>query len=84
MGFNPRYAAYAKAHGNTPEAQLAHDERLYPGAKMMPYMQWIQDRWRAWDIARGHQRDHVRDNEEHRAFDVALTAYVDGGCTGAM
>lgn len=29
--WNPRYVAYARAHGKTPKTMLAHDEEAWPG-----------------------------------------------------
>lgn len=43
LGDNPRYAAYAIAHGRTPEAQLAHDKERLPSACMMEFVFWNRD-----------------------------------------
>jgi len=45
MEFNPRYAAYAKAHGNAAEAQLEHDTLVYPGGCMCGFILWITEAW---------------------------------------
>jgi hypothetical protein len=31
ISWNPRYAAYAKAHGKTPDAMMEHDRDAWPG-----------------------------------------------------
>lgn len=38
--WNPRYLAYATAHGRTPEAQLEADRALWPGASMTGFILW--------------------------------------------
>jgi hypothetical protein len=40
---NPRYVAYAKFHGRSARAQLAHDEQQYPGGKMCGFICWIAE-----------------------------------------
>lgn len=42
--FQPRFRAYALAEGRTPEEQLAHDTREYPGGPMTGYVVWIEER----------------------------------------
>lgn len=41
--FHWRYIAYAKAHGNTPQAQHEAD-----GRQMAGFINWINNRWEAW------------------------------------
>lgn len=40
LDHNPRYVAYARAHGRTPEAQLRQDRRDWPGGSMCGYVLW--------------------------------------------
>jgi hypothetical protein len=42
--FNPRYAAYAKAHGRTPEEQLEIDRQ----GSMLGFSEWIMGKWDEW------------------------------------
>lgn len=46
---NPRYLAYCRAHGRTPEAQLEHDRKVWPGACMCGFILWINARLRAFE-----------------------------------
>ena len=46
--WNPRYAAYAKAHGRAPEDMLEHDKERWVGGRMAGYIVWIQERWAEW------------------------------------
>jgi hypothetical protein len=48
--WNPRYVAYARAHGDDPETRLAKDRDEWPGGCMVGFSFWIHDRWR--DFAR--------------------------------
>ena len=41
--WNPRFVAYAAAHGRTPEQQLKADEEEWPGGVMAGFMFWIAD-----------------------------------------
>lgn len=51
--YQPRFVAYCRAHGRSPEAQLAHDLADYPVARMLPSMAWIQARIVEWAAAVG-------------------------------
>lgn len=42
--WNPIYVAYAKAHGRSPEAMLAHDRERWPGGAMAGFMIWNSKR----------------------------------------
>ena len=69
---NPRYVAYAKAHG-TPDqdAMLAQDRERYPGCCMTGYVVWIGERWTEWLKATGRRRPLTE--EDHAAFDAWLS-----------
>jgi hypothetical protein len=41
--YQPRFVAYAKAHGRTPNAQIKHDTGKYPGGKMCGFILWISE-----------------------------------------
>ena len=75
--YQPRYIAYAQAHGKTPEEMLAKDGDLWPGGKMTGYITWINERWAEWD--RGHAqnrggflREWIRTEIEHDEFTAWL------------
>ena len=53
---NPRYLAYAKAHGKTPAGMLASDTERWPGGKMAGFILWVGARWAEWCAARGLAR----------------------------
>jgi hypothetical protein len=40
LGYNPRYVAYATAHGRSPEDQLEHDRQDYPCGAMFGFTSW--------------------------------------------
>lgn len=39
--FNPRFVAFAKAHGRTASEQIVHDKDAWPGGCMVGFMLWI-------------------------------------------
>lgn len=43
MKWNPRFVAYAKAHGKTPSGMLKHDEEAWPGGIMCGFVLWIAE-----------------------------------------
>lgn len=67
---NPRFIAYATAHGRTPEAQLEHDRETYPGGSMAGFILWIADRRRAFKARcpEAFVGDLIRDQEAWTAF----------------
>lgn len=44
MNWNPRYLAYCRAHGKTPEKMLEHDEERFPGGCMCGFILWSSDK----------------------------------------
>lgn len=42
---NPRYVAYCKSQGRTPDDQLKHDEEKYPGGSMTGFILWTNEKW---------------------------------------
>jgi hypothetical protein len=74
--FQPRYVAYAKMHGKSPEAMIVLDQsRGGIGAWFSP---WIRDRWAEFDTITG-RKYRIGDGhttEGHAKFD----AWLDGGC----
>ena len=41
MDYNPRFIAYAEAHGRTPEEQIAADRVEYPCSCMAGFISWM-------------------------------------------
>ena len=76
--WNPRYVAYATAHGRPPGDMLAHDLDRWPGGRMTGYILWITEAWRRWAVAAGHPRAHSPtahlSKQDHVAFDKWLTS----------
>jgi len=48
---NPRYVAYARAHRRTPDAQLEHDRKEFPGGCMTGFQLWIAEQRREFYAA---------------------------------
>ncbi len=74
--WNPRYVAYATAHGREPEDMLTHDREAWPGGQMVGFMLWMSRAWTTWAEGTGHPR--MRDpgaylsRADHDAFDAWL------------
>ena|SRR3990167_9693146 len=65
-GWQPRYLAYARAHGLSPEEMLAQDREAWPGGLMAGYITWINDEWADFDRDNGRP---VHNPEYHARFD---------------
>ena len=46
LGWNPRFLAYAIAHGRTAAAQLEHDCLVWPGGCMAGFFLWHDEHYR--------------------------------------
>jgi hypothetical protein len=66
--WNPRYQAYAHAHGEADaEAMLAADRERYPGGCMTGFVLWLRERW--------DEFFHATDGEVPSSNDRALAVY---------
>lgn len=45
VNLNPRYLAYCRSKGNTPEQQSQIDLVDYPGGKMTGFILWTKQHW---------------------------------------
>jgi hypothetical protein len=65
----PRYLAYCRAHGATPEEQRAADAKRYLGGWTIGYVFWVRHELAAWCALNGRFRlemngaDHVEFTE---------------------
>ena len=76
--WNPRYVAYARAHGRTPDAMLEHDREKYPGGCMCGFILWMSKMQQAFYAASpGSFLGHTIC--DHAAWDVFLQAAADRG-----
>ena len=71
-GWNSRYLAYCRSQGRTPEQQREWDWQESPGAVMMNFSLWIQDRWWEWRKMRGYPGSQIMTHGDHLAFDKWL------------
>lgn len=70
--WNPRFLAYCRSQGNTPEAQLSVDDARYPGGKMCGFILWLHAQWKEFYTLKGWDRDRIKGEEDHREFDAWL------------
>ena len=71
--WNPRYVAYAAAHGRTPEDMKAWDEEAWPGGRACGFILWISEQWQRWYAERGLRRyKHILSEQDHESFDAQL------------
>ena len=84
--WNPRYLAYCRVHGRTPDEQLVHDRARRPGASMLAYMQWIDTQRRAVQVALtaiDGQRRHWTDGNRPDVTEAIEARLVElGPCPG--
>ncbi|MFH0917012.1 MAG: hypothetical protein V1912_11300 [bacterium] len=69
---NPRYLAYCRAHGMTPDEMLAHDRQEYPGGVNVGFVNWFNAQWRAWRASIGLTVRRPLTDAEVAAFDAWL------------
>ena len=69
---NPRYLAYCKMMGKTPDEMLVHDAIEWPGGIMTGFMLWIQGKWWEWDGLNNHPSREPHGEAQHKAFDLWL------------
>lgn len=72
LGGNPRYANYARVHGNTPEQQFEIDCKEYPGGKMCGFICWNTRKWSQWRKLRGYVADVPLSLKDHTDYDEWL------------
>lgn len=68
---NPRYAAYARAHGMAPEAMIEHDRAQWPAGPMCGFLLWMSGQNRAFWAANPSaflDRYTIRDQAAWTAF----------------
>ena len=75
-GWNPRYVAYARAHGRDPATMLAIDKRRLPGGCMVGFLVWMSTRWQEWRRERAVPSDAILWMTDYADFDKWLSAYA--------
>lgn len=71
---NPRYLAYARAHGETPDGMLAADRMRWRGGTMRGFTGWIDGKWREWLELHPDRRRSALTDADHAAFDAWLAS----------
>lgn len=76
MAYQPRYVAYAKAHGKTPDGMMAHDDKRWPGGCMTGFILWMAEKTGQYARATGRRRGNIELEAEIRTtkFDQWLAA----------
>ena len=78
--WNPRYVAYAKAHGKTPEAMLRADKFERPCGCMVGFLEWNSQKLREFRVARP-EAFFGTTLSDHAAYDAWLAEKA-GGADG--
>ena len=78
MASNPRYAAYAQAHGRTPDEMMVHDRDKWPGGCMCGFIVWISEQrqgfWEACPAAFVDRHTYtIHDQDAWTAFLVSAS-----------
>mgnify|MGYP001595777524 CR=1 FL=1 len=68
--WNPRYGAYAAAHGLAPDEMLREDAAKFPGGRMAGYLVWMNARWQEWRALHGIKPNAFLSTLEHDDFDA--------------
>lgn len=79
--WNPRYLAYAKAHGKDgdPEGMLEWDAGRFPGGRMCGFQVWMGERWNEWRALKNYDRNYPLGADDHAEFDTWLEEAVNRG-----
>lgn len=79
LTWNPRYLAYCRWHGVTPDEMLAHDRKVWPGGPMCGFILWsharIQEAYKAIPLA--FVPGGGLTEKGHEIYDAWLEARVD-------
>jgi hypothetical protein len=68
--WNPRFVAYARSQGRTPEDQAGFDDELYPGGRMTGFILWMSHQWEKF---RGNRSRYTPwSQEDYAAFDAMI------------
>jgi hypothetical protein len=71
---NPRYVAYARAHGMTPARMAREDRKRWPGGCGTGFVIWCHERWAEWRKENGRPPHDALTDADYAAFD----AWLDG------
>lgn len=83
VAWNPRFVAYALAHGRGPQEQLDHDKRRYPGGRMAGYIVWHGKMLMEWVKQAGADPDHPLGGDGvNESFDRFLDEQSETACPG--
>ena len=77
IGENPRYAAYAQAHGKTPSEMMEHDRAAWPGGCMCGFIVWMSEQKQAfWKVCKSAFLDRytIRDQAAWTTFLQSVAA----------
>lgn len=74
--WSPRYVAYARVHGETPDGMLARDRIRYPGGSMTGFTIWSDQQFRAFRAAHAASSDFYRGSALSPAGDAAYDAWL--------
>lgn len=75
--WNPRYTAYAIAHGKTEAEMLRHDKTVYSGGCMAGFMIWIDEKWHEWKAINSVSFNAVLSDADYKSFDD----WLKGACS---
>ena len=75
--WNPKYVAYAKAHGKTPDEMMAHDEAAWPGGVMCGFILWMSKQKQAFLKAHPEAFLDRWVISDHKAWDAWLKEAAD-------
>jgi hypothetical protein len=74
--YQPRYLAFCREHGKTPEEMILIERKHYPGGSFCGFMFWIDEKWQKFYDTHPQFERNYPSEECYRQFDEWLNTTI--------